>query len=159
MSKISLRLWVEKIKRGTYPEISARDQSICIFLSSTWKQMRLSLTVSSIDSFRSSKSENKCVQGSISNVGWTTLWCHSSQIDWLEQSLSRSELHKTGNLLLVPVLVVLSEHLKRLVNVAALQGAHLTELKADAHSKGVAVLIWNLHFLFQVYFVGNDDSR
>eukprot|EP00353_Schmidingerella_taraikaensis_P010184 CAMPEP_0185579530 /NCGR_PEP_ID=MMETSP0434-20130131/15114_1 /TAXON_ID=626734 ORGANISM="Favella taraikaensis, Strain Fe Narragansett Bay" /NCGR_SAMPLE_ID=MMETSP0434 /ASSEMBLY_ACC=CAM_ASM_000379 /LENGTH=174 /DNA_ID=CAMNT_0028197571 /DNA_START=206 /DNA_END=727 /DNA_ORIENTATION=- len=51
------------------------------------------------------------------------------------------------------------EDFERLVDVAALQRAHLAEFKTDAHREGLSILRRHLQFGLSVDLVSDDDTR
>ena len=73
-------------------------------------------------------------------------------------NFSVSNFHQCGDLLFVLVVEGLGEDLERLVDVAALHGAHFAKFKSDAHGESVPVLRRHLDLGLLVDLISDDDS-
>jgi len=73
-------------------------------------------------------------------------------------NFSVSNFHQSGDLFFVLVVEGLGEDLERLVDVAALHGAHFAKFKSDTHSESVAVLRRHLDLGLLIDLISDDDS-
>ena len=73
-------------------------------------------------------------------------------------NFSVSNFHQCGNLLFELVVEGLGEDLERLVDVAALHGAHFAKFKSDTHCESVAVLGRHLDLGLLIDFISHYDS-